>query len=45
MVSYFGWIYVLVLTACIILGSILIGYSMGMLVKDDPIISFPQNPA
>jgi uncharacterized membrane protein YraQ (UPF0718 family) len=33
MISYFGWIYVLILTVFTLLGSILVGYFVGALVK------------
>jgi uncharacterized membrane protein YraQ (UPF0718 family) len=33
MISYFGWIYVLVLTLFTVLGSIIVGYLVGVLVK------------
>jgi uncharacterized membrane protein YraQ (UPF0718 family) len=33
MISYFGWIYVLVLTLFTVLGSIVVGYLVGALVK------------
>ena len=33
MISYFGWIYVLVLTLFTVLGSIVVGYIVGALVK------------
>ena len=33
MISYFGWIYVLVLTVFTVLGSIVVGYLVGALVK------------
>jgi uncharacterized membrane protein YraQ (UPF0718 family) len=33
MVSYFGWIYVLLLTVFTMIGSIVVGYSVGALVK------------
>jgi hypothetical protein len=33
MISYFGWIYVVVLTVFTILGSIVVGYLVGALVK------------
>lgn len=33
MISYFGWIYVLILTAFTVLGSIVVGYFVGALVK------------
>jgi uncharacterized membrane protein YraQ (UPF0718 family) len=34
MVSYFGWLYVLILTALTVLGSIVIGYSINILVRE-----------
>lgn len=33
MISYFGWIYVLILTVFTVLGSIVVGYFVGALVK------------
>ena len=33
MIAYFGWIYVLLLTVFTILGSMIVGYSVGALVK------------
>jgi len=33
MISYFGWIYVLILTVFTVLGSIVVGYFVGVLVK------------
>jgi uncharacterized membrane protein YraQ (UPF0718 family) len=33
MISYFGWIYVLILTVLTVLGSVAVGYTVGALVK------------
>lgn len=33
MISYFGWIYVLILTVLTVLGSVVVGYIVGALVK------------
>ena len=33
MISYFGWLYVLILTVFTVLGSIVVGYFVGILVK------------
>ena len=35
MISYFGWMYVLILTVFTILGSVVVGYIVGALVKED----------
>jgi uncharacterized membrane protein YraQ (UPF0718 family) len=35
MISYFGWIYVLILTVFTIFGSIGVGYCVGLLVKEN----------
>ena len=35
MISYFGWIYVLVLTVFTVLASVVVGYSVGALVKEE----------
>jgi uncharacterized membrane protein YraQ (UPF0718 family) len=34
MIAYFGWIYVLILNVFIVFGSIGVGYSVGILVKE-----------
>jgi len=34
MIAYFGWQYVVVLTALTVLGAVALGYSVGLLVKD-----------
>jgi uncharacterized membrane protein YraQ (UPF0718 family) len=38
MIAYFGWIYVLILTVFTVLGSIVIGYFVGALVKAESIL-------
>jgi uncharacterized membrane protein YraQ (UPF0718 family) len=38
MISYFGWIYVLILTVFTVLGSIVVGYFVGALVKAESIL-------
>ena len=35
MISYFGWLYVLILTIFTVLGSLFVGYSMSILVKEE----------
>jgi len=35
MIAYFGWVYVTILTILTVLGSIAIGYSLSVLVKED----------
>ena len=35
MIAYFGWIYVVILTILTVLGSIVIGYSLGALTKEE----------
>jgi len=35
MISYFGWIYVLILTVFTIFGSLVVGYCVGILVKEN----------
>jgi uncharacterized membrane protein YraQ (UPF0718 family) len=35
MISYFGWIYVLILTFFTIFGSLVVGYFVGILVKEN----------
>jgi hypothetical protein len=39
MISYFGWIYVLILTVFTIFGSLVVGYCVGILVKEKHNIS------
>jgi len=34
MISYFGWVYVIILTAFTIIASIVAGYAVGVLVKE-----------
>lgn len=34
MISYFGWVYVLILTVLTILGSLVVGYSVGVLTEE-----------
>ena len=34
MIAYFGWVYVVILSALTVLGSIATGYAMGVLLKD-----------
>ena len=41
MISYFGWIYVLILTVFTVIGSIIVGYSVGALVREET--SSPSN--
>jgi len=36
MISYFGWIYVLILTVFTIFGSLVVGYFVDALVKEKP---------
>ena len=33
MISYFGWVYVVILTIIMVLASVVVGYSLGVLVK------------
>ncbi len=35
MISYFGWLYILILTVFTVTGSIIVGYSVGALVKEE----------
>jgi len=35
MISYFGWIYVLILTVFTIFGSLVAGYCVGILVREN----------
>jgi len=35
MISYFGWIFVLILTVLNIIGSVVVGYSVGALVREE----------
>jgi uncharacterized membrane protein YraQ (UPF0718 family) len=35
MIAYFGWIYTLILTVFTILGALVVGYSVGAVVKED----------
>lgn len=38
MIGYFGWRYVGILTALTVLGSIVVGYSLGMLIKEEEVL-------
>lgn len=43
-VGYFGWMYAVLLTACMLLGSFALGYAMNQFNRHADISTYPNNP-